>query len=271
MNPSPLFYFYMTNERMSNMLSKNKIKFIHSLEMKKHRDETGVFIAEGNKLTEEALMSGFNIESLICTEEFYQLHSSSEKNVGEIIICDKDSIRKASLLQAPQEAMAIVQKPAKQDEVQTVQQLSIALDCIQDPGNLGTILRIADWFGIEALICSSDTVDIYNPKVVQASMGAIFRVKTVYTDLALFLQNEIKKGTPVYGTFLDGKNIYEQSLSRHGIIVMGNEGKGISAEIEKMVTQKLQIPSFAKGEKGSESLNVAVATAICCSEFMRRN
>jgi TrmH family RNA methyltransferase len=141
---------------------------------------------------------------------------------------------------------------------------------VQDPGNLGTIIRIADWFGIRNIVCSHDTADCYNPKVVQASMGAIFRVRMHYLDLAVFLAEGSQNKVPVYGTFMEGENIYQSGLSANGILVMGNEGNGISPKIEKLVQHKIHIPSFSFGETGSESLNVATATAICCSEFRRR-
>ncbi len=253
------------------MLSKNKIKFIQSLERKKIRDEYGIFLAEGNKLVEEALRSGLKIELLVATENFLSQNKFHASLAAEIIPANSETIKRASLLQSPREALAVIRKPViPLPEINCTGQLSLALDCIQDPGNLGTILRIADWFGIEQVICSTDTVDVYNSKVVQASMGAIFRVKTFYTGLVPFIQNEKRLGSPVYGAFLNGKNIYQHSLSRSGILVMGNEGKGISKEIEHLVSEKISIPSFTEKISGPESLNVAVATAICCSEFRRR-
>lgn len=249
-------------------LSKNKIKFIHSLERKKTRDGYGLFLAEGNKIVQEALQSGFKIESLICTDQFRESIPADISQETELILSDKASIKKASLLQAPQDAIAVIKKPSPQSNNFTGK-LTLAIDFIQDPGNLGTILRIADWFGIETIVCSSNTVDVYNPKVVQASMGAIFRVKTIYTELKDFLAKEISAGTSVFGTFMEGANIYQQKLPSSGILVMGNEGKGISPEIEDQITSRLTIPSFADNGHGSESLNVAVATAICCSEFKR--
>lgn len=253
------------------MLSKNKIKFIQSLERKKIRDEHGVFLVEGNKMVDEALASGFEIELLVGTENFLIGKQLNDKAIGEIVEADKDSIKKASLLQSPQEALAVVKKTSSSiSEARCKGQLILALDCIQDPGNLGTILRIADWFGISQVICSTDTVDVYNPKVVQASMGAIFRAKTFYSDLAEFLQKERSNGLSVYGTFMNGQNIYQHKLSKEGILVMGNEGSGISKKIEQLITEKIAIPSFAENDSGSESLNVAIATAICCSEFRRK-
>jgi TrmH family RNA methyltransferase len=252
------------------MLSKNKIKLIQSLNRKKDRDETGLFLVEGNKMVEEAIASGFRIALIACTPDFFAQYPELKHRTEEWIETDSETIRKASLLQNPQDALAIVyQEQHAEPEADLQHELCLALDFIQDPGNLGTILRIADWFGIRSVICSANTVDVYNPKVVQASMGAIFRVKTSYTDMHEFLKSSIENQVPVYGTFLEGKNIYTEPLSRNGILVMGNEGNGISPEIAQLVSHKISIPSFSSG-KGSESLNVAVAAAICCSEFRRR-
>jgi len=253
------------------MLSKNKIKLIQSLNRKKSRDESGLFLVEGNKMVEEALRSSFRIETLICTSEFLSLYPEIVLKVNELIETNSDSIQKASLQQNPQDALAIIAQPAIiKPETDLQRELILALDFIQDPGNLGTILRIADWFGINTIICSENTVDVYNPKVVQASMGAIFRMKTWYTNLEDFLHGIISNQIPVYGTFLEGENIYNESLTSNGIIVMGNEGNGISEPISKLVTRKLLIPTFSSENNKPESLNVAIATAICCSEFRRR-
>lgn len=253
------------------MLSKNKIKLIQSLNHKKYRDELGIFLVEGNKMVEEALRSDFSIQLLACTSEYAMLHPGISRRSDEVIITDKDLIQKASLLQNPQDALAIVTKPVNASpEINLQKELCLALDFIQDPGNLGTIIRIADWFGISHVVCSENTVDIFNPKVVQASMGSIFRVKTYDAPLTSFLKTSTEKNIPVYGTFLEGQNIYLQSLSGNGIIVLGNEGNGISAEAGKLVTHKLLIPSFSAHENKAESLNVAIAAAICCSEFKRR-
>lgn len=251
------------------MLSKNKIKLIQSLDRKKIRDSSGLFLVEGNKMVEEALNSDFRIESLICTAGFLDQHQGISSKANEVIETDSETIRKASLQQNPQDALALIHQPSPANYDLDLSKLIIALDFIQDPGNLGTILRIADWFGIENIVCSENTVDIFNPKVVQASMGAIFRIKTRYTRLEDFLSKAVQSKIPVYGTFLEGKNIYTESLTTNGILIMGNEGNGISKEIEHLVTGKLFIPSFSS-EKGSESLNVAIATSICCSEFRRR-
>lgn len=253
------------------MLSKNKIKQIQLLNRKKSRDESGLFLVEGNKMVEEALRSEFEVETLICTSEFLQSHPEISNRAQEIIETDRQSIHKASLLQNPQDSLVIVRIPdSAEQSINLKTELILALDFIQDPGNLGTILRVADWFGIQTIICSENTVDVYNPKVVQASMGAIFRVKTIYKRLNDFLNIAKKSGIPVYGTYLEGKDIYSEKLSSNGILVLGNEGNGISNSATQFVTQKLYIPSFSSEINKPESLNVAIATAICCSEFRRR-
>lgn len=253
------------------MLSKNKIKLIQSLNRKKSRDETGLFLIEGIKMVEEALRSGCPIQTLVCTSTFLEQYPEAATKAGELIETDTATIQKASLQQNPQDALAILAQPVNpQPELNLPNELFLALDFIQDPGNLGTILRIADWFGIKTVICSENTVDAYNPKVVQASMGAIFRTKTWYTSLEDYLNEIDRVQIPVYGTFLEGENIYQESLTRNGIIVMGNEGNGISEPISKLVNRRLLIPTFSSDKNKPESLNVAIATAICCSEFRRR-
>lgn len=253
------------------MLSKNKIKLIQSLNRKKHRDESGLFLVEGNKMVEEVLRSEFRIETVVCTPEYLAVHPETKNRANEIVVTDSYSIQKASLLQNPQDALALVyQSPNDLSLLNPETELCLALDFIQDPGNLGTILRIADWFGIKSLICSENTVDACNPKVVQASMGAIFRTKVSYINLDDFLSSARQNQIPVYGTFLEGNNIYNEELSKNGIILMGNEGNGISDSAGKWVSHKLYIPSFSPDENKPESLNVAVAAAICCSEFRRR-
>ncbi len=253
------------------MLSKSKIKLIQSLNLKKNRDESGVFLVEGNKMVEEAIRSGFEIEFLACTSGFADQHPEIGRRANNCVETDSETISKASLLKNPQEALAIVvQQKNLTPEINPENELCLALDFIQDPGNLGTILRIADWFGISQVVCSENTVDVFNPKVVQASMGSIFRIKTGVTELSGFIKRATNKGIPVYGTFLEGKNIYKESLTSTGIIVLGNEGNGISEPISRLISHKLLIPSFSANENKPESLNVAVAAAICCSEFRRK-
>ena len=253
------------------MLSKNKIKLIQSLNRKKNRDDSGLFLVEGNKMVEEALRSGFKIETLIGTKKFFLQHPEIGLRVNETIEADIESIQKASLMKSPQDSMALVNKPSDiNPKLNLKKDLVLALDFIQDPGNLGTILRIADWYGIHSIICSDNTVDVYNPKVVQASMGAIFRINSWYTNLEKLLSENLENQIPVYGTFLEGKNIYTEPLSQNGLIILGNEGNGISESVGGFVTHKIFIPSFSLHENKPESLNVAIATAICCSEFKRR-
>lgn len=249
------------------MLSKNKIKLITSLAHKKYRDETGLFVAEGVKLTSD-LAPVFECEMLIYT-------ASREKEANAIrtnekILADDADLQKISAQKSPQGMLAVFRKkPVGEISAAVLAgELSLALDDIQDPGNLGTIIRIADWFGIKNIFCSTATVDAYNPKTVQATMGALARVNIHYVDLVNFLSE--KKKTPIYGTFLDGTDIYTQDLKPNGIIVMGNEGNGISPEIAKQVNEKIKIPNYPKNTQTSESLNVAVATAIVCAEFRRK-
>ena len=253
------------------MLSKNKIKIIQSLGRKKTRDSEHVFLAEGNKLVLEAIASGLKLQLVAATQSFLEENNVQLKHADEVIACSPEEIKKASLLKNPQEALAVVEIPQKGLKItQLANDFTLVLDGIQDPGNMGTIIRTADWFGIKSILCSPNSVDCYNPKVIQSSMGAIFRVAVNYLDLPVFLVEAAKQNLPVYGTFLEGENIYTSNLSPTGLLVMGNEGNGISEEVARFVTQKIHIPTFATNQSGSESLNVATASAICCSEFRRR-
>lgn len=248
------------------MLSKSKIKLITSLTYKKYRDETGLFVAEGVKLISD-LANAFHCELLVYTSQ-REIEAMRLQADGKVAV-EENELHKITLQKSPQGMLAVFRKksPVNISASALSDQLSLALDDIQDPGNLGTIIRLADWFGIKNIFCSELTADAYGPKVVQASMGALARVNLHYVNLPAFLC-EINT-IPVYGTFLEGKNIYSEKLSKNGIIVMGNEGNGISSEIEKLVTNKLLIPNFPSNAPTSESLNVAVATAIVCSEFRR--
>jgi len=247
------------------MLSQAKQKWIRSLEQKKFRQEFGLFLAEGSKCCTD-LLELLPCRFLVATPDWLNAHP--RLHAAEIVEATHDEIRKASLLKNPQEVLAVFEIPTYElNPEQLKGQLSLALDNVQDPGNLGTILRIADWFGIRTVLCSIGTVDAYNPKTVQATMGAIGRIHIVYTDLTAFLKSV---QLPVYGTFLKGKTLYEADLQNEAIIVMGNEGNGISLAVEELITDKLFIPDYPVGETGTESLNVSVATAIICSEFRRR-
>lgn len=237
------------------MISKNQIKFVHQLEQKKYRRKEGLFVAEGPKVVGDLLRAGFNAQEIYATKEW----NSNGRRVQEVT---DEELRKVSFLQHPQQVLALFEIPSA--KLSSDSSLSLALDDVQDPGNLGTIIRIADWFGISNIYCSENTVDAWSPKVVQATMGSIARVNIIYTDLKELIQNA---KVPVYGTLLDGQNIYTQELTQEGIIVMGNEGNGISPEIRRLINRKLLIPQF---HEGPESLNVAIATAIACSEFRRR-
>jgi TrmH family RNA methyltransferase len=247
------------------MLTKNQIKFIRSLEHKKFRSESGCFLAEGNKLVAD-ILPFFNCELLVARTSW--LATQGDVKAGELVLAEEKDIERASLLRTPQDVIAVFRQPQLQVDKKLLQnELSLALDGVQDPGNLGTIIRLADWFGIKNIICSPDSADVFNPKTVQATMGAIARVKIFYTDLPVFVQ---KIDAPVYGTFLEGKNIYTETLTDNGLIIMGSEGQGIGPDLEKHITRKLHIPSFSVGSQRSESLNVAVAAAVVCSEFRRR-
>lgn len=250
------------------MLSKNTIKYIRALEMKKYRKVENGFLAEGNKLVGD-LLGHFPCHLLIATTSWLEKHPLLLAK--ETIEVTPEELARASLLKNPQEVLAVFELPSyPYDDTLPAHSLCLALDDVQDPGNLGTIIRIADWFGIEDIFCSPGTADAFNPKTVQATMGALARVKLHYCDLKAFIRLQIERKIPVFGTFLDGESLYSQELSAHGVIVMGNEGNGVCKEIEEMVSQKLLIPNYPQGQETSESLNVAVATAIVCAEFRRR-
>lgn len=247
-------------------LSKNKSKYIRSLELKKIRKEERVFLAEGPKLVGD-LLGHFPCHFLAATSEWLAEHPTVAAD--EVAEATAEELSRASLLKTPQQVLALFEQPQFSYDAETVRRsLCLALDDVQDPGNLGTIIRLADWFGIEHIFCSPNTVDVYNPKTVQATMGGIARVKVHYTPLPDLIRS--LGDIPVYGTFLDGKNMYEQSLSTHGLIVMGNEGNGIGREVEALINRKLYIPSYPQERETSESLNVAIATAVVCAEFRRQ-
>jgi len=249
------------------MLSKSKIKLISSLSKKKYRDETGLFIAEGTKLVND-LSQAFTCSLMIATDEW--LSNNPKIVTKELIEANENELQKISNQKTPQGVVAVFEKPKYDWTSESLKsKLSLALDDIQDPGNLGTIIRIADWFGINDIFCSEHSADAFNTKTVQATMGALARVRVHKVDLADFLEN-ISSEMPIYGTFMNGDNIYSKELTPHGIIVMGNEGNGISIEIEQFVTERLLIPNFPAGQITSESLNVGVATSLVCSEFRRR-
>lgn len=249
------------------MLSKNKIKEINALSQKKNRDEAGLFLAEGTKLVIE-LASAFECHTLVATSDWLRINGFVK--AVERIETDEAGLRKISAQKSPQGVIGVFRKPSNDFQINTdPNDLILCLDDVQDPGNLGTIIRIADWFGIKDIFCSVHSADAFGPKTVQATMGALARVKVHSVDLAELIRS-LKPETPVYGTFMNGEDIYSKTLTKGGIIVMGNEGNGISPEIEALVTEKLLIPAYPPNETTSESLNVAVATALVCAEFRRR-
>jgi TrmH family RNA methyltransferase len=241
------------------MISKNQLKYIRQLEQKKYRRREGVFVAEGTKVVGD-LLQRYRPEAVFATADW-----QAPAGITPQLVTD-DELRRISFLQHPQQVLALFPLPVNSKPSTPNSELSLALDGVQDPGNLGTIIRIADWFGITTIYCSEDTADCYNPKVVQATMGSLAHINIVYTDLEALLR---QYDGPIYGTLLDGQNIYQQELSSEGIIVMGNEGNGISPAIRQLVTHKLLIPNYNPSSETAESLNVAIATAITCAEFRR--
>lgn len=255
------------------MISKNQIKFIKGLELKKFRKSSQSFVAEGPKLILD-ILPYFQCKILIAKTEWLRNHTKETSlycKSTEIIEVNEEELLRVSFLKSPQEVLGVFTIPHHEMDLHSCarQRLCLALDDVQDPGNLGTIIRIADWFGIEDIFCSPGTADVYNPKTVQATMGAIARVRLHYLPLAETLQ-QTECDYPIYGTLLEGKNIYERDLKNNGLIIMGNEGKGLSPEIRRLVTDCLYIPSYPTDRPTSESLNVAIATAIVCAEFRRR-
>lgn len=240
------------------MLSKSQIKLIKSLSQKKFRNKHQLFVVEGIKGIQELLNSDYELVSLYTTNSEFGVPDKS------VDIIDEKELNKISFLKTPQRALAVFKISEKKKP--EIKDLTLVLDGVRDPGNLGTIIRLCDWFGIENLICSLDTVDCYNPKVVQASMGSLSRVRVFYNDLENFLN--MNPRIPVFGTLLDGKNVYSEKLPQKALIVMGNEANGISEEIKNLISQKITIPQFGKSRE-TESLNVATATSIILSEFRR--
>lgn len=250
-------------------ISKNQVKYIRSLGQKKVREQEGVFVAEGEKCTLE-LLKAFEPVMIVSREPIAGI---------ETLEATETEIEQMSQLRTPQGVIGVFRKPAGRMLPSADEQLILALDGVQDPGNLGTIIRTADWYGITDIVCSQDTADCWNPKVVQATMGALARVRVHYTNLADFIgenkgctASTLSCTTPVYGTLLDGRNMYEKGAieqKQNGIIVMGNEGNGISPAIRRLVSHPLFIPSYPADRETSESLNVAIATAVILTEFRR--
>lgn len=262
---------YYVSTTPLDMLSKNKQKLVRLLTSKKHRDEMGLFIAEGPKVVGD-LLGKIPCHIIFATKDWL---AATHATADEVVEVTQDELERISLLKTPRDVFAIFHRPEELEKESNALvriaegELTLALDGVQDPGNMGTIIRLADWFGIRHIFCSPDSADAFSPKTIMGTMGAIARVKIHYLPLPdLFAACGEK--VPVYGTFLDGKNIYDQELSANGIIVMGNEGNGISPSVAKHINRRLFIPSFPPDVPTSESLNVAIATAITCAEFRRR-
>lgn len=236
---------------MVETLSKNKIKWIKSLHLKKNRDNEGIFIVEGDKMVSELIEFWSEYIDFICTSD------CNFRFNGQLFITDEKTIKEIGSLKTPNKFLAVVKKPNLKPKKE---KFILALDGIQDPGNFGTIIRTADWFNVDLIVCSKGTVDVYNSKVVQSSMGSIYRVPILYVDLASYLKSS---KLPIYGALLEGQNVYKESLPNEAVLIMGNEGYGISDEIQKLIQHKIHIPRFGN----AESLNVSVATGILLSEF----
>ena len=239
-------------------VTKSQIKLVKSLQHKKFRDELGLFVAEGDKCVSE-LQKAFELK--------FRIQNTEYKVQTDSLLASPKEIEQMSGLKTPQGVVGVFKKRPIGDWKLEIGDLVLALDGIQDPGNLGTIIRTCDWFGVHNIVCSLDTADCYNPKVVQATMGALARVRVHYVDLAKWLAEQ---HCPIIGTLLEGKNMYESPLPKEGVIVMGNEGNGISSAVRSLVTHPIRIPSYPKNAETSESLNVSIATAIVLAEFRRK-
>jgi len=240
------------------MLSKNQFKLINRLKKKKYRSEYQLFLVEGIKVVEEFVQSDFKSHLIFCTNEYN--NDLSIKNLT--VISDKE-LKRISEFSTPNQILGIFEIPNNDNVYKDG--FTLILDGVNDPGNLGTIIRMCDWFGVEQIICSPDTVDCYNPKVVQASMGSLARVTIIYTNIISYLKQETR---PIFGALLEGENIYQKKLTKESVLVLGNEANGISREVQKLITSKITIPQFGEIRR-TDSLNVATATAILLSEFMR--
>ncbi len=255
------------------MISKSQIKFINSLRIKKYRKEHGLFIAEGDKLVEEILHSSLKVNSLFAAESWIKSNQADIQDLEIKIFSIKEAeLKKVSSLTTPNQILAIVHIPKyTYDRNDLINNISLALDDVQDPGNLGSIIRIADWFGISDIFCSYNCVDAFNPKVIQSSMGSVCRVRLHYVALGELLKSySDDEDFKIYGTLLEGESIFESDLSDSGIIIFGNESSGISEELLPYIHRKLFVPHYSRSGESIDSLNVSMAAAIVCSEFRRR-
>ncbi len=250
-------------------LTHAELQFIRGLKDKKQRDTTGLFVGEGPKVVEE-MARYFPCQYLVGTQEWYDGGTSNIKSSHYIQVSEAQ-LPRISNLKTPQQVLGVFEKPAQKEVPHSFEGgLALAIDCLQNPGNLGTIMRTADWFGIHTIYASADTADCFSPKVVQATMGALGRVKVFYTNLPALLTRLSEEGTTICGAFMEGENLYGAEIPQPAVIVMGNEGNGISQAVEAVCNRRLTIPRFTAQEESSESLNVAIATSIVCSELKRR-
>jgi TrmH family RNA methyltransferase len=254
------------------MVSRNKMNFIVSLQKKKAREEEKLFVIEGDKLVREFLAAKMQVKILVAKPEFLNsLPLVYRHSIAEIIPASNNELKRISTLKTPHNALAVIEMPdVRMDPLTLNNELTVALDCIQDPGNLGTIIRAAAWFGLRNIFCSQDCVDVYNPKVIQSSMGAILHVNLFYTDIRKLLESAISNGIKIYGTVVKGKSVYSSRLSGTGIILFGNESKGISDDLLPFITDRIMIPKINKETPGIDSLNVSMAASVVFSEFARR-
>jgi RNA methyltransferase, TrmH family len=255
------------------MISRTRIKFIKSLQNKKVRDEEKLFVIEGDKLVKEFLRSKVSIKMLLGKPEFLDnIQSELSESVDLIERVSYDELQQISSMKTPHNALAVVQMQEHEMNIYDItDRLCVALDCVQDPGNMGTIIRAASWFGINNIVCSMDCVDVYNPKVIQSSMGAILHIKVFYADLKEFFTSLTKYSIHVFGTLLEGDSVYDHKLNSKGIILLGNESKGISDELLPFITDKIMIPKFTNAREGIDSLNVGMAASVVFSEFLRKS
>ena len=253
-----------------NLLSKNKLKSLVAYKAQKNCDADGVFVVEGVRLCKEALSSGYTIRTVCATAEWIASNKDTVPQNCELFEVDSDQLERLSGQKSPNKVWMLLERRTgnREGKPENGEGIILALDDIQDPGNMGTIIRTADWFGIRDIVCSKETVDCYNPKVIQSSMGGIFRTKIEYTSLTDYLKKQAEKGTAIYGAMLNGENVYNTLWHKPAIIVIGNEGKGISDDVAAIIQNRITIPNIGKS---CESLNAAVATAILCSEFARKN